>query len=94
MALTADEVLDLLGKPAVDVANEMQTFSKTARALSSEHLRLIDQHPQQWVGLYDGEVKVFGKTLKSVMAQLEERGYPKAEVVVRFIDRERRMLIL
>lgn len=94
MPVTADEVLDLFGMPAAEVADEMRAFSKTAQALSAEHLQLIEKHPQQWVGLYDGEVKVYGKTLKSVMSQVEARGYPKAEVIVRFIDREPRTLIL
>jgi hypothetical protein len=55
---------------------------------------MIDEHPQQWVALYDGHVELYGSTLNSVMAQIDNRGLPKDEMIVRYIDRDIKTLIL
>ena len=91
---TTQGALALLDRPPSAIASELQRFSETARILSSSRPRLIDQHPQQWVALYDGHVEVFGRTLKSVMAQIRSRGLPKDQVIVRYIDKNLKTLIL
>jgi hypothetical protein len=93
-ALSQDEALALLGKPPNEVARELANFSETAKILSSNHPRLIDEHPLEWVALYDGRVEVFGKSLSAVMKQLDTKGYPREEVIVRFIDTDEKTLIL
>jgi len=82
------------GKPASDVAAELERFSDSARILSAEHANLIEAHPQQWVGIYNGSVEAAGKTLKSVMTQLHQKGCPNEETIVRFISRDKVTLIL
>lgn len=91
---TTQGVLSLLDKPPADIARELQRFSRTARALSSKRPRLIEKHPQQWVALYEGHVEIFGKTLKSVLAQVKTQGLPQEEVLVRYIDKNLKTLIL
>jgi hypothetical protein len=92
--LTPESALKLLGKRPGDVARELADFSASARVFSTDHPRLIDEHPQQWVGVYKGRVEAAGKTMKSVLSQLREKGVPKDETIVRFIDREEKTLIL
>ena len=62
--------------------------------LSNDRARLIDEHPSQWVGVYRGEVSAKANDLPSLMEELERRGIPPGDTVVRFIEKNRRTLIL
>jgi len=89
----AEELLNILGDPrAVD--RELRAFKRTARVLSSKTPRLIDEYPKQWVALYNAKVQAHAATLQSLLAQVEERGLPRGHVIVRYIDRTQRTMIL
>lgn len=92
--LSEAEVLRQLGASPQEVDRQLQAFSKAARVLSSDHPRLIDEHPLQWVGIYDGHVAASARNLKSLMAQLENEGIPAADTIIRFIDKEERVMVL
>jgi len=93
-ALTAAEFLDLFGEAPKQVVVEMTAFSEAAIRASEVRADLVSQHPQQWVGIYDGKPEIFGDTFQSVMDQLEKRGFPREEVVVQYLDNEEKSLIL
>jgi hypothetical protein len=76
------------------VDRELRAFSRAARVLSSGHPRLIDRHPKQWVGIYDGNVCATGKSLSALISRLKERGLSPSDTVIRYIDTSGRKLIL
>ena len=80
------------GVKAIDA--DLRELRKTARLLSSDDPRMIDLHPDQWVGLYQGAVRATGSTLQEVLGSLESQGIPKAKALVRFITRYRRSMFL
>jgi hypothetical protein len=90
---SAKAVLELLGDPK-DVDRDLQSYRKTAQVLSSDQPRLIDQYPKQWVAVYQERVRASGKTFASVMAEIDKKGLPRAHVIVRYIDRNQRTMIL
>ena len=92
--LTKDEVLRLLGATPEVIAQELSSFADAASVLSSDHPRLIDEHPDQWVGIYRGEVAATATELPTLMVQLTARGIPPENTIVRFIDREEKTLLL
>ena len=92
--LTKQAVIDALGDSPQAVDRELRAFSESASVLSSEHARLVDERPLQWVAVYGGRVAASGKSLKSLIAQLRKQGIPPEKAVVRFIDTEQRTLIL
>lgn len=92
-AVTKDEVLKQIGNPA-EVDRELQAFRRTAWALSSRHPRLIDRYPKEWVAVYRGRVRAHGRTFRSVMEQIDEKGLPRGHVIVRFIHKDGRTMIL
>jgi hypothetical protein len=92
--LKREDVLALLGGPPAQVGRELDEFAASARALSSDHPRFIDEYPQQWVGVFQGQLRARGKTLKSVLAQLGEQGIRSEHALIRFIERDQRTLIL
>jgi hypothetical protein len=77
-----------------ELARQLRAFRSAAKTLSSNHPRLIDKYPQQWVAVYSGEVKAHAPTIEGVLKELAEKGIPKERAIVRFIDRNQRTLIL
>lgn len=76
-----------------DVARELREFSKSAEMLSNDRPRLIDEHPLQ-CGVYRGKVSAKADDLPSLMKELERRGVPLGDTVVRFIEKNQRTPIL
>ena len=88
-----DEILDILGDPA-EIDRSLTAFSKSAQVLSAEHPRMIEKYPKQWVAIYEGEVRARGSTFLGLMSQADKEGLPRNELVVRYIDRNQRTMVL
>lgn len=86
-------ILKLLGDPR-GVDRDLQVFRRSARVLSSKHPRLIDRYPKQWVAIHQGRVRAQGKTLRSLLAQVDKKALPREHLIVRFIDKTQRTVIL
>lgn len=84
--LSQQEAEQLLGKPPAQAAKELRCYSRAAQSLAAQLGALLSEHPQQWVALYDGKAKVFGESLDAVMAKVDAKGFPREQVVVRFLD--------
>ena len=89
----AQELLRLVGDP-VEVDRSLQTFRKAASVLSSDHPRLIDKYPKQWVAVHDGKVKATATTYNALLSQVDRAHLPREETIIRFIDRNQRTMIL
>jgi hypothetical protein len=76
------------------IDRELHAFSRAARVLSSDHPRLIDRHPKEWVGIYDGNICATGKSLSALISQLKDKGFAPSDTVIRYIDTSGRKLIL
>lgn len=92
-SIERQEILGYIGDPA-RVDRELQQFRRAARVLSSRHPRLIDLYNRKWVAVYRGKVQVQARSLPSLMAQISEKGLPRGHVIVRFIDKNQRTMIL
>ena len=65
-----------LGATPKEVDRQLRTFSRAARVLSSDHPRLIEEHPNEWVGIFDGKVRATAKSFDAVVSELKEKGFP------------------
>lgn len=83
-----------LGATPQQIKRELRTFSRAARLLSSNHPRLIDKHPKEWAGLYDGEVCATDKSFNGLIKKLKSRGISPQDAIIRYIDTSGRKLIL
>lgn len=83
-----------LGATPKEVARELRMFSRAARALSSNHPRLINEHPREWVGLYDGKVQATSKSFTGLVASLKRQGIAPEKSIIRYIDPDGRKMIL
>ncbi len=93
MPAKSQEFLRLIGDPA-EVDRSLRAFRKATSLLSSEHPRLIDKYPKRWVAIYRGKVKAAASTFNAVLAQVDKAGLPREEVILRFIDKNQRTMIL
>lgn len=87
-------ILSRLGSGPEDIARRLREFSKSAEMLSNDRPRLIDELPSQWVGVYRGRVSAKADDLASLLEELERRGIPLGDTIVRFIEKNQRTLIL
>lgn len=83
-----------LGATPKQISRELRSFSRAARLLSSDHPRLIDEHPKQWVGLFDGKVCATDKSFSGLVRKIKGQGYSPSETIIRYIDTSGRKLIL
>jgi len=83
-----------LGASPKKIARDLRAFSRAARVLSSDRPRLIEQHPQEWVGIYDGKISATAKSFKALIASLRKRGLSPNDTIIRYIDTSERFLVL
>jgi hypothetical protein len=76
------------------IDRELRTFSRAARILSSDHPRLVEEHPNEWVGLHDGKVCASAKSFRALVSKLKKQGVRPNEAIIRYIDTSGRKLIL
>jgi hypothetical protein len=86
-------VLEQIGNPA-DIDRELQIFRREARALAHRQRELKDRYRDQWIAVFDGEVRAAGRTFESVLKQVDREGLPKERTLVRYIDEDDRAMIL
>ncbi len=88
------ELRKQLGATARELDHELSEFRAAAAVLSSSHPRLVDEYAEQWVGVYRGRVEASGDTVGALMRQLASKNIPTDKVLVRYIDRTQRTMIL
>ena len=86
-------ILEQIGSPA-EVDREIQSFRRAALRLSSKHPNLVDKYPNEWVAVYQGRVRARGRSLNSLLIQLEKKGLPREHVLIRHLTKQRRAMIL
>lgn len=79
---------------AKKIIKDLQEFSKSAAFVSSNHLRLLEEYPSQWIGVYRQNVEAHAKDLDQLLDLLDEKGVPLGDTVIRFLNEERETLIL
>ena len=78
---------------ADEVAKDLVDFEESAQALSADS-SMAETYDQKWVGVHGGKVVASNDDLDALMKELDARNIPASNAVVRFIERERRTLIL
>ena len=87
------DVRGLIGDPK-KLDADLQGFKRQARLFSSHRTRLIEKYPKQWIAVHEGQVKVTGRNLQVVLRELDRKGLPRENTIIRYIDKNLRTLIL
>ena len=91
---TKEELEFHFGTSPKQFVRELRVFSRSGRFFSANYSRLVKEHPKEWVGIYDGKLRVTAKSLRSVVSQLEKKGFPPNLSLIEYIDVSGRKLIL
>ena len=62
--------------------------------MSKEHAGLIEQFPDRWVAVGLGGLIAVGDSEDEIFGVLNEKGIPRSDVVVEFLDTDPPVLIL
>jgi hypothetical protein len=87
------ELARAIGDPK-KVSDELRAFQKDSLALSSNSNRLIEKHSKKWIAIFDGKVRAEASSLSRLLAKGDELGIPRKGIVVRYIDRLPKTMIL
>ena len=90
--MTQADILKSIRKHPGKVARELQNFTDSAQALSMNHPWLIDQFPDRWVAIFDGEVRADGESVEAVLSALEAEGIGSEKAIIRYISTSDRTL--
>jgi hypothetical protein len=77
-----------------NAAHSLRKFQRSAQVLSSSQPRLINEYPDQWIAISNRTVVAHGKKLKSVLQQVDRQKLRRSDVIVRFMERTQRTLVL
>lgn len=91
---SSQEALKHLGGSAAQIDRGLRRFGEAARILSSDHPRMINEHPSRWIGVHGGRVVATGRSLNELLSRLRKKRIPQEETLIRFIDKKERTLIL
>jgi hypothetical protein len=73
---------------------ELQKFRKDTKLLSSKRMNFIAKYPKRWIAIYDGQVRADARSLKQILTKVDELQLPREGVVIRYVDRNLRRMIL
>lgn len=73
---------------------ELQEFRENADMLSSKRAHLIGKYAKRWVAIYDCQVKADGSSLNQLLAKVDQLKIPRDRVIIRYIDKNLRRMIL
>lgn len=91
--ISKKQITALLGSPG-EIDQELREFRKSAQLLSSDRPRLIEEFPQRWVAIYKGEVRLNSSSFSQLLTLIDEENIPRSSVIVRFIDKNIKTLVL
>jgi hypothetical protein len=92
--LSKKNIASYLQDTPKQIDRELRAYSRAARVLSSKHSRLVDSHPKEWVGIYNGNVCATGKSFTALISRLKKQGLSPSDAVIRYIDTSGRKLTL
>ena len=69
-------------------------FRKSNQMLCEKSDELVQQYPDQWVGLHHSLGVVHSDTRVGLRQQIKEHGFPEAQTVVSLMESDPRILIL
>ena len=71
LSMNAKQKSDFIKKhlgDAKQISDQLRGFRKSALVLSRSRPRMIEEHPQEWVAVYDGKVRATDKSFKRLTA--------------------------
>jgi hypothetical protein len=85
--------LDDIGTPA-EIWSELMDFTRSAQILSESTASLMDEYSEQWVAVFGGQVASCAASFRDVLEKVDAKNLPRDKIIVRYIDKEPKTMIL
>ena len=92
-AIDRNTIEQIIGDPK-QLDAELQEFRKDSKLLSSRRAKLLSKYPKRWVAIYRGIVQADARSLNEVLSKIDDLGLPRDKVIVRYVDKDIRKMIL
>ena len=79
---------------AHNLIDDLAEFRQLRIRMSEQHTALIEQYPDQWVAVGLNGLLAVGESQDEVLQTLDDRGIPRSDVVVEYLDTDPPVLIL
>lgn len=82
--VTTQRVHPAIGDPA-EFVRDMALFKKSCHFFDSHYYDLLQQYPDEWIGIFDGEVRAHATDIHGMLAQLDAVGVPRGTTYAEFL---------
>jgi len=79
---------------AHSLINDLAEFRQLRIRMSEEHTALIAQYPDRWVAVWLDGLLAVGDSEDEVLQAIDDKGIPRSDVVVEYLDTDPPVLIL
>jgi hypothetical protein len=90
---TGATIESIIGDPK-QLDAELQSFRKDTGMLSSRRAMLLQKYPKRWVVIYNGKVHADARSFNEAIASADRLGLPRERVIIQFVDKNVRRMIL
>ncbi len=87
------EAVAQVGEPA-EIRERIAAYTHVQTQLASRAKALVKQYPKQWVAMRNNKVVCRGRSLTQLVAKCDRKGISHSDVAVRYLDTEKRIMVL
>ncbi len=93
MTLSTDQVIKEMGGPKV-ISRELREFSNRVQVFECKRAELTAQYPNKWIAMYNEDIVAVADSLQDLLSRMDDRGVPRKEAIVEYMDTEQRSMVL
>ena len=72
----------------------LREFTNRVRTLDAKRGQLTREYPNKWIAMYNGEIDAIADSLEGLLEKMDSLGIPREGAVIKFMDTERRTMVL
>jgi len=82
--MTTQRVHPAIGDPA-EFVRDMDLFKKSCDFFDAHYFELLARYPDQYIGMFDGEVRAHATDIHQLLAQMDALGVSRETTYIEFL---------
>jgi hypothetical protein len=91
--MTSQRLVPSIGHPS-ELLRRHDLFKKSCDFFDAHYADLLRRYPDEWIGIFDGEVCAHAADMNEMLGQLDALGIPRATSYTEFLATQHRIEIL
>lgn len=83
--MTTQRVHPAIGDPAEFVRRQL-SFKKSCDFFDAHYHELLKQYPDEWIGIFDGEVRAHAADIHELLARLDSLQVPRGNSLIEILE--------